>query len=33
MGIKEYQFAGDNKHLLNEYHRQLDSLKRVDNTV
>ena len=26
MGVKEYQFAGDNRHLLNEYHRQLDSL-------
>ena len=26
MGKKEYQFAGDNHHLLNEYHRQLDSL-------
>ncbi len=26
MGVKEYQFAGDDRHLLNEYHRQLDSL-------
>ena len=26
MGVKEYQFAGDNRHLLNEYHRQSDSL-------
>ena len=26
MGVKEYKFAGDDRHLLNEYHRQLDSL-------
>ncbi len=26
MGVKEYQLTGDNRHLLNEYHRQLDSL-------
>ena len=26
MGVREYKFAGDNSHLLNEYHRQLDSL-------
>ncbi len=26
MGVKEYKFSGDDRHLLNEYHRQLDSL-------
>ncbi|MBO7124400.1 MAG: hypothetical protein J6V74_00980 [Bacteroidales bacterium] len=26
MGVKEYKFAGDYRHVLNEYHRQLDSL-------
>ena len=26
MGVKEYKFADDDRHLLNEYHRQLDSL-------
>ena len=26
MGVREYKFAGDDRHLLNEYHRQLDSL-------
>ncbi len=26
MGVKEYKFAGNDRRLLNEYHRQLDSL-------